>query len=79
MASLNDEIFDRGLDYATTNGTRIDICSSEPTTYAQTTSTYTLGNKTGLSTGATEDGELFQTINLTNLRLLQRLDMSYEL
>lgn len=55
MAFINDEIFDQGLDYADTNGTRIDICSSEPTTYAQATSTLTLGNKTGVNTGATED------------------------
>ena len=56
MAYMNDEIFDQGLDYADTNGTRIDICSQEPTTYAEATSTYTLGNKTGLNTGATEAG-----------------------
>ncbi len=57
MAYLNDEIFDQGLDWADTNGTRIDICSQEPTTYAQATSTYTLGNKTGLNTGATQNGD----------------------
>lgn len=56
MAYINDEIFDQGLDYADTNGTRIDICSQEPTTYAEASSTYTLGNKTGLNTGATQDG-----------------------
>lgn len=56
MAFISDEIFDQGLDYADTNGTRIDICSAEPTTYAEATSTYTLGNKTGLNTGATENG-----------------------
>lgn len=56
MAFINDEVFDQGLDYADTNGTRIDICSQEPTTYAQATSTYTLGNKTGLNTGATQNG-----------------------
>lgn len=56
MAFINDEVFDQGLDYADTNGTRIDICSQEPTTYAQATSTYTLGNKTGLNTGTTEAG-----------------------
>ena len=50
---INDEIFDGGLDYADTNGTRIDICSQVPTTYTQATSTYTLGNKAGLNTGAT--------------------------
>lgn len=56
MAYINDEVFDQGLDYADTNGTRIDICSQEPVTYAGATSTYTLGNKTGLNTGATQNG-----------------------
>jgi hypothetical protein len=57
MASyLNDEVMDQGLDYADTNGTRIDICSALPTTYAEATSTFTLGNKTGLNTGATQNG-----------------------
>ena len=56
MAYINDEVFDQGLDYADTNGTRIDICSQEPTTYAEATSTYTLGNKTGLNTGVTQNG-----------------------
>ena len=44
MAFINDEVFDQGLDYADTNGTRIDICSQEPATYAAATSTFTLGN-----------------------------------
>lgn len=57
MSYINDELRDQGLDYATANGSRIDICSQEPTTYAEATSTYTLGNKTGLTTGATEDGD----------------------
>lgn len=56
MPYINDEVFDQGLDYADTNGTRIDICSQEPTTYAEATTTYTLGNKTGLNTGATQNG-----------------------
>lgn len=56
MAYINDEAFDQGLDYIDTNGTRIDICSQEPVTYAEATSTYSLGNKTGLNTGATENG-----------------------
>ncbi len=54
---INDEVFDQGLDYADTNGTRIDITSQVATTYAEATSTYTLGNKTGLNTGATEAGD----------------------
>jgi hypothetical protein len=54
MPYINDEVFDQGLDYADTNGTRIDICyTQEPTTYAEATSTYTCGNKTGLNTGVT--------------------------
>jgi len=57
MAYINDEVFDQGLDYADTNGTRVDICSQEPTTYAEATSTYTLGNAT-VNTGATEAGDV---------------------
>ncbi len=29
---INDEVFDQGLDYADTNGTRIDITSQVATT-----------------------------------------------
>jgi hypothetical protein len=46
MSTLSNDVFDSGLSTLTTNGTRIDICSTEPTTYAQATSTYTLGNGT---------------------------------
>lgn len=46
MASLANAVFDNGLSTLTSNGTRIDICSTEPTTYAEATSTYTLGNDT---------------------------------
>jgi hypothetical protein len=56
MAYLNDEAFDSGLDWIDTNGTRLDICSAEPTTYTQATSTYSLGNKTSLNIGAPEAG-----------------------
>lgn len=55
MAFINDEVRDQGLDYADTNGTRIDICSSEPATFAAVAGV-SLGNKTGLNTGATQDG-----------------------
>ena len=50
--SVNTNVLDSGLSYATTNGTRIDITSTEATTYAQATTTYTLGNKTSVSTGS---------------------------
>ena len=58
MSYINDEVFDQGLDYADTNGTRIDICSQEPSSYGEATTagTYSLGNKTGLNTGATQAG-----------------------
>jgi hypothetical protein len=58
MPTLINGAFDSGLSYLDTNGTRIDICSQEPTTYSQATTagTYSLGNKTGLNTGAPADG-----------------------
>lgn len=54
MPYINDEAFDGGLDYLDTNGTRVDITSQEAATYGQATTggTYSLGNKTGLNTGA---------------------------
>lgn len=55
MAWVNDEVLDQGLDWLDTNGTRLDICSQEPTTYAEATSTYTLGNKTGINPAAPSD------------------------
>ena len=56
MAFITDEAYDQGLDYLDTNGTRVDICSQEPTTYTEAVTTYSLGNKTGLNTGATVAG-----------------------
>ena len=52
-----DNVFDSGLSYADTNGTRIDVTSQVATTYgnATTAGTYSLGNKTGLNTGAPAD------------------------
>jgi hypothetical protein len=52
MSYLNDRVYDNGLAALATEGTRIDICSQEPTTYAQATSTYSLGNKTAVSIAA---------------------------
>lgn len=37
-------------------GTRVDICSSEPASYATATGGASLGNKTGVSVGAPGDG-----------------------
>lgn len=55
MSFLNDRVFDSGLTVLDTEANRLDICSQEPTTYAEATSTYTLGNKTSLSIGAPAD------------------------
>jgi hypothetical protein len=46
MPFLNDRVFDNGLTVLDTEANRLDICSSEPTTYTAATSTASLGNKT---------------------------------
>ncbi len=55
MAFIADTVFDNGLAVLDTNGIRLDICSTEPTTYTEATATYTLGNDT-VNTGAPTDG-----------------------
>lgn len=54
MAYINDTVFDTGLAVITTNGTQIDICSSEPANYAGIAGV-TLGNDT-VTTGSAEAG-----------------------
>lgn len=56
MPFIADAAFDAGLAYVITNGTRIDICSQEPVSYAEATSTHSLGNKTGLTVGSAQAG-----------------------
>jgi len=51
MPFVNDAVLDAALNNAN-DGDRIDICSQEPANYTEATSTYTLGNKTGLTGGA---------------------------
>ena len=55
MAFINDNAFDQGLNWITSTGDRIDICSAEPTSYAEATSTLTLGNS-ATTVGAAQDG-----------------------
>ena len=55
MATLNDRVFDNGLTVLDTEANRIDITSQEAASYAEATSTYTLGNSTSLSIGAPAD------------------------
>jgi len=49
--SVGNAMLDAALDYLADNGTRADICATEPTTYAEATSTNSLGNVT-LTAGA---------------------------
>lgn len=57
MTFLSDNVLDNGLAYAVSNATRVDICSQEPANYTEATSTYTLGNKTGLTVGSPQNGD----------------------
>lgn len=54
MGFISDEVYDQGLDWADTNGTRLEICSSEPASYAGIAAV-ALGNKT-VNTGAAVAG-----------------------
>lgn len=55
MATLNDRVFDNGLTVLDTEANAIHVTSQEATTYANATSTYSLGNSTSLSIGAPQD------------------------
>lgn len=55
MAFLNDRVFDNGLTVLDTEANAIHVTSQEAATYAEATSTYTLGNSTSLSIGAPQD------------------------
>lgn len=52
MASLNDRVYDNGLTVLDTEVSHLYICSQEPTTYAQASSTYALGVKATPTVGA---------------------------
>jgi len=54
MAFIADYVLDAALAKLA-EANRLDICSQEPTTYAEATTTYTLGNKTSISVGAPTD------------------------
>lgn len=45
MPLIADYVLDAALSKLSTEANRLDICSSEPTSYAQATSSVTLGNK----------------------------------
>ena len=50
--SVADVVLDAALDYIKNNVTQEAVCSAEPTTYAEATSTYKLALKTGLTSGS---------------------------
>lgn len=57
MAYLNDNVLDAALSYISTNTTTLYICSAEPSTYTEASSTYALGSKSSPSVGAAQDGD----------------------
>jgi hypothetical protein len=52
MTYVNDRILDLGIDILNTEADRIDICTAEPATYTEATSTYSRGNKDHGASGA---------------------------
>jgi len=54
MASLTNTVLDAALNVLTTNGDRIDLCTSAPTTYAGISSV-SVGNFGSLSIGSPAD------------------------
>lgn len=55
MATIADRVLDNGLTVLDTEANRVDVTSQEATTYAEATSTYTLGNSTSVTISAPED------------------------
>lgn len=49
MPYINDLLLDLPLQALEDNGSRLDICTQEPATYTEATSTYTKGNKTAIT------------------------------
>ena len=57
MPFMSDALLDDLSSLASAANRRVDICyTQEPTTYAEATSTYSCGNKAGLSMTALADG-----------------------
>lgn len=56
MTAWHNRVFDDGLNWAQSTVDRFDICSQEPTTFTEATSTYSLGDA-AVTLGAAEDGD----------------------
>ena len=50
--TLDDSVIDGSLNIVKNGATQMAICSAQPTTYAEATSTYKLALKTGLTSGS---------------------------
>jgi len=57
MPSISDYVLDAALSKLDLEANRIDICSQEPASYTEATSTYTLGSSTSVSFGAPQNGD----------------------
>ena len=56
--SFVDAVIDNGPQYIKDNCTRVDVCTTEPTTHTEATSTYTVANYTVTGTDFTvADGD----------------------
>jgi len=55
MASINDRVLDEGLSTLSSEANRVDITSAESTTFAEASSTQTLGNTTSITISAPAD------------------------
>lgn len=55
MASINDRVLDEGLSTLSTEANRVDITSAESTTFAEASSTQTLGNTTSITISSPAD------------------------
>lgn len=58
MSMLSDNAFDAALNYVGDNTENFYICSSEPTTFAEASSTYKLGTKATPTINAAQDGDV---------------------
>lgn len=55
MAYIHPDVLDSGLTVLTSaSSKRLDICTTEPTTRTESITTYTLGNKAGMTIGSPE-------------------------
>ena len=58
MPRLENPVYDAALQVLIDDGDRLDLCSQEPTSYTEATSTYSLGNQTTITIGTIADGDV---------------------